>query len=77
MLYHQINPQNYLKLGSRLIFPAQKNVQSLLETKLHHQNTRQCQLLTVTKNIKKNLSETVKLRRTDPTLQQLPLLENP
>ena len=40
-----------------------------------HHNTQHYPILAVTKNIQKNLLETEKLRRTDPTLLQLPLSE--
>ena len=46
---------------TRLTFPAQKNVQR--------------KVLTVTKNIQKNLLEAEKLGRRNPTLLQLPLSE--
>ena len=75
MLRHQINK---LTERTQLIFPALKNVQkNLLEIKLRHQNTGQYPVLTATKNIEINLIEKVKLRRTDPTLLQLPLSETP
>ena len=75
MSRHQINQ---LPKKTRLIFPSQKNVQkNLLGIKLRYHNTRQYPVLTVTKSIQMNLLETQKLRRTDPTLLQLPLSETP
>ena len=59
MLRHQTNQLLQDLTG----IPAQKNFQkNLFEIKLGHQNTRQYPVLTVTKNIEKNLPETVKLR---------------
>ena len=53
MSYHQIHQLHH---KSPLIFPTQRNVQkNLLEIKSRDHNTRQYPVLTVTKNIQKNI----------------------
>ena len=73
MLRHQTNQLLQDLTG----IPAQKNFQKyLFEIKLRYQNTRQYPVLTVTKNIEKNLPEKVKVRRAEPTLQRTdPMLQ--
>ena len=59
-----------------MIFTAQKNVQKkLLEIKSTHWNTQLYPVLTMTKNIQKNLFGTLKLIQTDTKLLLLSLLE--
>ena len=61
--------------GSTDISHSKERSKKLIRDQTRHHNTHHYPILAVTKNIQKNLLETEKLRRTDPTLLQLPLSE--